>query len=335
LRRSSQSVGGRNAIVSRARLLLNVNDGWLDGVAGLEQRVDVTQQRVDVLQQDLDAAGTSANCRLDKIEAVVADLVRGQTDRRAELIAQIEPVTTWVRRAPAGSTRISVVLATYNRAALVHRAVESVIAQEYPHWELVIVDDGSTDDTAGELDKLAARDDRIRVVASAHCGASTARNVGLSAVSGEIICYVDDDNTMEPLWLKAVAWAFDRHPDLRVLYGARVAEAEILEDERGPVLPAIQFEPFDRDRLERGNYIDLGVLAHRRSLPEAQFDQSLAGVEDWDLVLRLTRDGPAFALPVVASMYWTSAPDRLTRSEATVTAISHVSEGLRADRGDG
>jgi hypothetical protein len=71
------------------------------------------------------------------------------------------------------------------------------------------------------------------------------------------------------------------------------------------------------------------VIAHRANLPQARWDSALAGIADWDLMLRLTEDKPALALPVVAALYGTSAPDRQTH-----TSAAHASElKLRARLG--
>ena len=70
--------------------------------------------------------------------------------------------------------------------------------------------------------------------------------------------------------------------------------------------------PFDRRRLERGNYLDQGVLAHRRTLTDAHYDESLAASVDWDFLLRATAEHDPALIPVVASCYRTDAPDRIT-----------------------
>ena len=91
--------------------------------------------------------------------------------------------------------RISVLITTYNRAALVGEAVESVLAQTRPADEIIVIDDGSTDDTAA---RLATFGDRIRVVAKANGGVSSARNAGLAAASGDWITFLDDDDVWVP-----------------------------------------------------------------------------------------------------------------------------------------
>ena len=146
-------------------------------------------------------------------------------DRRRPLAAavQVAVVTRWLAAAPVESTTlISVVMPTRNRRPYLERAIASVLAQRHVALELVVVDDGSTDGTA-EL--LAAIDDlRVRVLRTAGVGTAAARNLALDAARGEIVAYLDDDNLMDPGWLRAVAWAFARWPDTELLYGARIIE---------------------------------------------------------------------------------------------------------------
>ncbi len=91
--------------------------------------------------------------------------------------------------------RITVLITTYNRAALVGEAVESVLAQTRPADEIIVIDDGSTDDTAA---RLAAFEGRIRVIAKENGGVSSARNAGLAAATGDWITFLDDDDVWVP-----------------------------------------------------------------------------------------------------------------------------------------
>jgi hypothetical protein len=106
------------------------------------------------------------------------------------------------------------------------------------------------------------------------------------------------------MWLAAVAWAFERHPDHTALYGARVHET--LSDS----LPELQFELMDPADLATRNPIDTNVLAHRRGAPEARWDDELMFASDWELTTRLAAERPLLPLPVRASLYSTSAPAR-------------------------
>lgn len=97
---------------------------------------------------------------------------------------------------------------------------------------------------------------------------------------------------MEPLWLKAVVWAMSERPEITTVYGARLIDnpSRLWADSTSTV-PGIQFEPFDRSTLERGNFIDMGTIAHRAN-PTVRFDEGLRNFGDWDLALQLTADHP-------------------------------------------
>jgi hypothetical protein len=114
----------------------------------------------------------------------------------------------------------------------------------------VVVNDGSTDDTADFL--ATVTDPRVRVLCTSGVGAAAARNLGLDAVRGAIVTHLDDDNLMDPLWLRGVAWGFSRWPDAQLLYGARIVEDGPARD-RIPsgAMPSIEWQSFDRKRLEQ------------------------------------------------------------------------------------
>ncbi len=260
-----------------------------------------------------------------KVHEQVRDHLSLRLDLQQALIRELERLTryeAWVASAQVpADVKVSVILATRNRSRFLTRAVSSVQAQTLPNFELIIIDDDSTDATAELVAKLASDDARIRVVQGEGRGVSAARNRGLAAATGSIIAYLDDDNVMLPMWLKAVVWAFEQRPNTDVLYGARLMEKEALE---GPVQPTLHFEPFERASLEKQNFIDMGVLAHRAGLKEAFFNETLEAAVDWDLALRLTRDKPAYALPVLALAYYLDAPARISSRPSPHLAVDHV-----------
>lgn len=93
--------------------------------------------------------------------------------------------------------RISVILPAYNAADFLDAAVQSVQAQSFTDWELIIVEDGAKDNTAAICDRLAADDARIRVIHKANAGVSAARNDGMDAACGELIAFLDADDLYE------------------------------------------------------------------------------------------------------------------------------------------
>jgi hypothetical protein len=194
------------------------------------------------------------------------------------------------------SPAVSIIMPTWNRGNVVGAAIRSIQAQRFADWELIVVDDGSTDDTASVMAAFAA-DGRIRYVREPHFGQCAARNRGLRLSKGELIAYLDSDNLWYPGYLAGAVAAFATHPQVDCAYGAMVTEAH--GDGR------ILFESFDRQRLLSGNYIGMSTFIHRRSLLEryGEFDEGLSSLEDWDLILRYTSHAPAHRLPLLAVRY--------------------------------
>ena len=135
---------------------------------------------------------------------------------------------------------VTVVLPTFNREALLPRALDSVIAQTYDNWEIVVVDDGSTDGTAEVLDRYAALvseesivkseergasapfagriGDRLVVIRQENRGSSSARNVGIESARGRFIAFLDSDDEFAPTKLERQVELFERRPELGFVY---------------------------------------------------------------------------------------------------------------------
>ena len=225
-------------------------------------------------------------------------------------------VSHWIEQSVLEKTPlVSVILPTHNRSRLLRRAVSSVVAQDYTHWEIVIVDDDSRDETPALIDQLKAElgEKKLQTMRIPPSGVCAARNHALRAAQGTYICYLDDDNTMHRLWLKAVVWAFSQRPDVDVLYGGIVIDdsLRVARKSRG-ALPAYYLNSFDRQRLLSDNLADIGAIAHRSGMAEAYFDESLREMGDWDLLLRLTRSKRPLVLPALACFYSTEEADRLS-----------------------
>lgn len=264
---------------------------------------------------ELDAARAVHNGRLDDLTGQVGHLdnVTAHHEQRLLEIVRTERIlksTLWTAAAPLRHRPlISVVLATRNRAELLREAIASIIDQTYDHWELVVVDDGSTDETASMLDDLAADDSRVIVHHGGGGGPSGARNEGLRHATGTYVAFLDDDNLMAPGWLRAVAEFTGRSPDADALYGVGLRD----DTEHPESTPWLLFEAdVDLERLREHNAIDLGVLAVRRDHPELHFDESLDRYVDWEMVVRIAERGTLVPLPVVASIYTTRAADRIS-----------------------
>jgi glycosyltransferase involved in cell wall biosynthesis len=120
---------------------------------------------------------------------------------------------------PEVAPTVSIVLATYDRAALLPRAIESVLCQTWPHWELIVVDDGSRDDTPALLAAFCRRDSRIRCLRQRNQGLVVARNHGAQLATAPWLTFLDSDDEFTPDHLeRRLAWLAGQ-PDVDFIHG--------------------------------------------------------------------------------------------------------------------
>ena len=236
------------------------------------------------------------------------------------LAREIVAMHAWLAALPEWNLKVSVILPTRDRPALLPRAIDSVLAQRHRNWELLVVDDG--DGPGAEV----PGDPRIRVLDGPRRGPCAARNAGLAAATGDVVAYLDDDNVLLDHWLGAVAWAFERHPGVDVLYGGAIRELPWTS------FPDVHLMDWDRRAVEQNNIADMGQMAHRRDLPEARFDEDLRYAGDWDLLVRLTAERAPLVLPVVGMAYTQDASDRLTDEPGNREGTDRVRAKIRASR---
>jgi cellulose synthase/poly-beta-1,6-N-acetylglucosamine synthase-like glycosyltransferase len=113
---------------------------------------------------------------------------------------------------------VSVIVPAYNEATVLANCVRSLLASDYPRLDIVIVDDGSTDDTATVMRTLAAEDSRIRTIFQANAGKGAALNRGIAYATGEVLMFVDADGIFAPTTISEMLRGFD-HPDVGAVCG--------------------------------------------------------------------------------------------------------------------
>lgn len=117
------------------------------------------------------------------------------------------------------SPAVSVIVPTYNRRALLPRALDSIVAQTFDNWEIVLVDDGSTDGTEDVAARYQERlKERFIYIPQLHKGSSRARNRGIDACSGRFVAFLDSDDEFLPTKLERQLGLFDLRPDLGLVY---------------------------------------------------------------------------------------------------------------------
>lgn len=192
---------------------------------------------------------------------------------------------------------ISVVMCTRNRADLIGQAVASVLASEYRHFELTIVD--QSDDSKTEAIVGGFADDRVHYIHTPIAGLSRAYNIGIRASQGSLIAFTDDDCVVPTDWISTVERTFREERDVDLAYG-QVICAESLRGVPG-VVPELRFPK--RERIGRGfgfRVVGMGAnFAARASFFRSvgEFDETLGGggplrsSQDYDLQFRAFRKG--------------------------------------------
>ena len=211
----------------------------------------------------------------------------------------------------ADATLISVVMPAWNRRDRIAAAIRSVLAQSHAKFELLVVDDGSTDGTA-EIAAAFTSDPRVKVIQGAHGGVSAARNLGLEAATGEIVAYLDSDNSWKSWFLDVMA-LFMTSQGLDAAYSGIALRDELNQ------LTGYRGDDFDWDACLAENYVDLNAFCHRRALVDqlGMFDRNLRRMVDWDLVLRYAKGRSVGYAPFVGCEYHDAKSDtgRITVSE--------------------
>lgn len=209
---------------------------------------------------------------------------------------------------------VSILMPVYNAAATLPEALASVQAQTWPDWELVAVDDGSTDATAALLDAAAADDPRIRPLHRDHAGLVPALNAGLETCRGDWLARFDGDDLMHPERLaRQRAAAFDGVLGCGVETFPRDAVSEGLERYEAWLNGLLSHAQIVRDIFVESPLAHPSVMLPTALLRRVDGYRDCGWPEDYDLWLRLWQAGARFAkLPEVLHL-WRDHPGRLTR----------------------
>ena len=192
--------------------------------------------------------------------------------------------------------KFSIIIPTYNRAAFLSKAIESVLTQTYTCWELIVVDDGSTDNTKENVAQY--NDERITYIYQENAERSAARNNGISRAKGDFICFMDSDNIMLPNRLQLLAETITKT-------ACYITDIEYRNDENGTsVLKKGRKYPFpmDVDMLIQDIIATPQICCAREILQKHQFNPQLSIGEDMELLFRITDEYPLIYVPNQATV---------------------------------
>ena len=188
---------------------------------------------------------------------------------------------------------VTVLIPTFNRSAFLRESLESILAQTRPAHEIIIINDGSTDDT---LEQLKAYEGRVRVLSKSNAGKSAALNFGLKHVTGDLVWIFDDDDLAAPNALETLVGLLQANPEADMAYGRHERFAV---DGSGEVrlLGTGYWTNCESDEFLTATLDDM--FAHQQGMVVRKdlydrvgaFDESLVRSQDYDMLIRLARVG--------------------------------------------
>ena len=192
------------------------------------------------------------------------------------------PLVAHVRGNPA----VSIVITTYNREDYVRAAIGSTLNQTWKDFELVVWDDGSTDDTVGAAERAGAGDPRVRIVRAEHRGFTGALAAALRTTSGRYVCWVDSDDALDPAALERTVALLDANPAVGMVYTQYLTMAP--DGTLGDLGPRSKI-PYSKERLLT-DFMTFHFRLMRREAFDAAggIDESMPIAQDYDLCLRLS-----------------------------------------------
>lgn len=229
---------------------------------------------------------------------------------------------------------ISVIIPTYNRAELLPRAIDSILAQTFTDFELIVIDDGSTDNTAQILKNYARQDKRIKVITQKNCGVSCARNNGLKSARGTYVSMLDsDDYALKDMLERQVSY-MRKHPELAAVTSPEIRAKDFSSSSKNiKNVPMPRSESFDfmmTPSQVRITHLFTSVFKPSGSCYKKSFldkngilyDETLESAEDYDFFRQIFMHG---GLVAQANEFWAIVRIHRTHGEDFYRNMNHNS----------
>jgi hypothetical protein len=214
----------------------------------------------------------------------------------------------------------SVIMPTFNRRHCIARAINSVLVQDYLLYEIIIIDDGSSDGTCDYLESQYPREimeNKIVLVRQQNFGVSVARNTGIQRARYDWICYLDTDNQMKDGFFRTYCKFIKQFPCHKCFYSKIIHKRSQLPIGRA----------FDLPELLIGNYIDMNSFVHANMYPDEYwlFNADLTRLVDYDVILKFcSRYEPLFIDKILVCYDDSESQERITNSADLQSNLSII-----------
>jgi glycosyltransferase involved in cell wall biosynthesis len=198
---------------------------------------------------------------------------------------------------------VSIVITVYNKCRYIKQTIDSVLRQDFNHFETIVIDDGSTDESLEVVNAFS--DPRLRVFSQSNAGVESTRNFGFSQASGSFIVFLDADDLMRSDRLSKQIALFDSDQDL-VLVGTWASVIDHSEKVIGSICPPTSNVAIQLGHLFRNQFVNSSVMVRRSAIADGMVFNEMRGerfAEDFDLWNRVLKKGKATNIPEKLTSY--------------------------------
>lgn len=179
---------------------------------------------------------------------------------------------------------VSIITPCYNSDLYIAETLNSIILQDYPKWECIVVDDGSADNSATIVKEIIAREPRIKYLLQANSGASTARNRGIMESKGKYILPIDSDDLIHPTYLSRAVEILEARPETKVVS----CDVKLFGEKN----KALIHTAYSFDKLLIQNMLVVSSMYRREDYDKTDgYDPKMFSSEDWEFWISLLKDG--------------------------------------------
>jgi glycosyltransferase involved in cell wall biosynthesis len=179
---------------------------------------------------------------------------------------------------------VSIITPCFNSELYIAETLESVISQDYQNWECIVVDDGSTDNSASIVKEIIAKEARIKYIHQQNSGASTARNKGILKSQGKYILPLDSDDLIHSTYLSKAVEIFEASPTTKIVY----CDVKLFGDKNKDLI----HKDYSFENLIIQNMLIVSSMYRREDYNKtAGYDPKMFSSEDWEFWISLLKDG--------------------------------------------